>query len=639
MQTYGNWDIQELPLSSPYFYTQLEQFLASNGLRMEKLDRYLTVQADGKILAGAGLYKDIIKCVAVAQEARSEGLVAPLVSRLIADASASGIHNLKVFTKPENQAIFESLGFRLLAEAPKAVLMENGKGLERYCEYLKGFRRPGRSGVIVMNSNPLTLGHKYLIDKASEQVDNLYIIPVKEDLSLFPYSERLEMIRLASEKGTEVCSASAKNYADATAEHTSIPNSYNVTVLEGSDYIISEATFPTYFLKEKSDAAETQMLLDLDLYSRWIAPALDASVRFVGSEPLDALTAQYNTLIPNAVIIPRLEMASAGPAASENYFFGRCQKNQFPEAIANLTHADAISASKVRKALEEGSFREAASMCPESTWPYLLGQLAERALRLELDTPMKPGLVCPDSCGAHKDMDYALMLKGISAIRPFFPQMVMAASADELRQLGIDAEKAMMAATCGVNTHRGAIFCLGLALNAAGREMESPAAEELMQKRLVEIAQAVFCKQLTDNQFHSTFMGARRIAATGYKELFEDWLPYYRALRGKEVFSSAKNNADAPEKTSSPLQTADAPEKYRQATLLRIMSTLDDTCVVKRVGPERAEAVKGEAASLLENWSEEKLKDLCARYAQEGISPGGAADMLALTIFIDSIIL
>ena len=471
MQTYGNWDIQELPLSSPYFYTQLERFLASNGLRMETLDRYLTVQADGKILAGAGLYKDIIKCVAVAQEARSEGLVAPLVSRLIADASASGIHNLKVFTKPENQAIFESLGFRLLAQAPKAVLMENGKGLERYCEYLKGFRRPGRSGVIVMNSNPLTLGHKYLIDKASEQVDNLYIIPVKEDLSLFPYSERLEMIRLASEKGTEVCSASAKNYADATAEHTSIPNSSSITVLEGSDYIISAATFPTYFLKEKSDAAETQMLLDLDLYSRWIAPALDASVRFVGSEPLDALTAQYNTLIPNAVIIPRMEMGTEICSASaKNYH----------DATAEHTSVPVISASRVREALEEGRFREAASMCPESTWPYLLGQLAERALRLELDTPMKPGLVCPESSGAHKDMDYALMLKGISAIRPFFPKMAMAKSADELRQLGIEAEKAMMEATGGVNTHRGAIFCLGLALNAAGREMESPATEELM---------------------------------------------------------------------------------------------------------------------------------------------------------------
>ena len=602
-------------MSSPYFYTQLEQFLASNGLRMERLDRYLTVQADGKILAGAGLYKDIIKCVAVAQEARSEGLVAPLVSRLIADASASGIHNLKVFTKPENQAIFESLGFRLLAEAPKAVLMENGKGLERYCEYLKGFRRPGRSGVIVMNSNPLTLGHKYLIDKASEQVDNLYIIPVKEDLSLFPYSERLEMIRLASEKGTEVCSASAKNYADAPAEHTSIPNSSNVTVLEGSDYIISAATFPTYFLKEKSDAAETQMLLDLDLYSRWIAPALDASVRFVGSEPLDALTAQYNTLIPNAVIIPRMEMGTEICSASA--------KN-YADATAEHTSVPVISASKVRKALEEGSFREAAEMCPESTWPYLLGQLAERALRLELDTPMKPGLVCPESSGAHKDMDYVLMLKGISAIRPFFPKMAKAKSADELRQLGIEAEKAMMEATGGVNTHRGAIFAFGLTLNAVMRATQLPYTEEVMQNALCQIAQGIFDNQLKDNTLVTTHFltGARKMAAEGYKELFEDWLPYYRTLlRGKEVFSSAKNYADATEKTSFPLQML----------LLRIMSTLEDTCVIKRVGYEKAQQVKQEAAV-------GQLQEMCARYAQEGISPGGAADMLALTIFIDSII-
>ena len=628
MQTYGNWDIQELPLSSPYFYTQLEQFLASNGLRMEKLDRYLTVQADGRILAGAGLYRDIIKCVAVAQEARSEGLVAPLVSRLIAEAAASGIHNLKVFTKPENRAIFESLGFRLLAQAPKAVLMENGKGLERYCEYLKGFRRPGRNGVIVMNANPLTIGHKYLIDKASEQVDNLYIIPVKEDLSQFSYAERLEMI-----KAVVAGPAASENYffgrcqknqfTEAIANPTHATTS-NVTVLEGSDYIISAATFPTYFLKDLSDASDTQMLLDLDLYSRWIAPALDASVRFVGSEPLDALTAKYNTLIPNAVIIPRLEMASAGPAASENYFSGRYPKSQFPEAIANPTHADAISASKVRKALEEGSFREAAEMCPESTWPYLLGQLAERALRMELDTPMKPGLVCPDSCGAHRDMDYALMLKGISAIRPFFPKMALAASADGLRRLGIEAEEAMMKATGGVNTHRGAIFAFGLALNARGDS-----------ERMAELAKGICGSNRTP--------GARSMALDGYKMLFEDWLPFYRT------------------------------EKDIIKTLLRIMSTLEDTCVIKRVGNEKAQIVKQEASARLtavvagptaeENYffgrcqknqfssananpahattasyAEAFLREMCARYAQEGISPGGAADMLALTIFIDSII-
>ena len=69
-----------------------------------------------------------------------------------------------------------------------------------------------------------------------------------------------------------------------------------------------------------------------------------------------------------------------------------------------------------------------------------------------------------------------------------------------------------------------------------------------------------------------------------------------------------------------------------QMTLLRIMSTLDDTCVIKRVGYDRAQEVKREAALA------DAIEDMCIRYAQEGISPGGAADMLALTIFFDSII-
>ena len=70
---------------------------------------------------------------------------------------------MKVFTKPENRSVFESLGFRVLAEAPKAILMENGRGLEDYCRYLRAHQAPG---VIVMNANPFTLGHKYLIEQA-----------------------------------------------------------------------------------------------------------------------------------------------------------------------------------------------------------------------------------------------------------------------------------------------------------------------------------------------------------------------------------------------------------------------------------------------------------------------------------------
>ena len=204
MQSYSKHNIQELPLSSSFFRKKVESFLGENGLRMEDVDVYCVIENEsGNILAGAGIRKDIIKCIAVAPEARSEGLVAPLVSHLISLAASKGILELKLFTKPETQAIFESLGFRVLASAPKAILMENGRGLERYCAYLRSQRREGRCGVVVMNANPFTLGHRYLLEQASKQVDTLYVIPVKEDVSLFPYAERLEMIKFAVMPGSK----------------------------------------------------------------------------------------------------------------------------------------------------------------------------------------------------------------------------------------------------------------------------------------------------------------------------------------------------------------------------------------------------------------------------------------------------
>ena len=551
MEPFETIDIQELPLSVPTIRRQVEDFLGSNGLRLGEVDLYLAVLSEeGAILAGGGLQRDILKCLAVSAEARSLGLSVPLISRLISVASERGYTNVKVFTKPENRSVFESLGFKLLAEAPKAILMENGRGLEEYCDYLRGHRA---SGVIVMNANPFTLGHRYLVEQASlsfrapEGRRNLTIIPVKEDASRFPYTERLAMIRTG---------------CDGVAD-----------VVEGSDYQISAATFPTYFLKNLSDAAETQMRLDIDLFGRHIAPALGAHVRFVGTEPADPLTARYNALMKE--LLPKY-----GVEVVE---------------ISRLTDLESpVTATRVRSLLDAGQFKAASALTPESTWPYLLADLAERALKMELDTPLKPGLVGPDSVGAHKDMDYDVMRKGIAAIRPFFARMAMAGTPDELRQLGIDAEAAMLAATGGVNTHRGAIFALGLAL------YRHPMAET-----------AARLDNGASKRREAGIRGAMQMAKDGYKELFEDWLPYYRGIKAEEY--------------------------GLQKTLLRIMATLDDTCVIHRVGYERAMAVKAEAKALAERFDMGKLKTMCSSYAAEGISPGGAADMLALTIFIDSI--
>lgn len=572
MQTYRNLDIVEMPLSSPFFRKKVESFLGANGLRMEAMDVYYTLQnSEGDILSGAGLSGDVIKGVAVSESARSEGLLPPLLSHVIAQ---SGRSNLKVFTKPEYRTVFESLGFRVLASAPEAILLENGRGLESYCAYLEKFRRPGRTGVVVMNANPFTLGHRYLLEQAASQVDTLFVIPVKEEGQLFPYAERLEMIRSVSLPG--------------------------VVVLEGSDYQISSATFPTYFLKDLSSAAETQMRLDIDLFSKHIAPALEAAVRFVGSEPSDALTARYNALMQE--MLP-------GSGVEVLEITRRCTSGDVP-----------ISASSVRALLASGRYRDAAALTPAATHPYLLAALADRALRLELDTPYKPGLVGPDGPGAHTDMDYAIMQRSIAALRPFWSRMAMAPDAAALRSLGIEAEEAMLKATGGVNTHRGAIFCLGLALFARG--MESVDTEDDMQKDLCKIARVVLRNQLTDSNLHFTppshgqaavrqygVTGARELALSGYLPLFQDWLPFYRSLPREN-----------------------APELL---TLLRIMSTLDDTCVIHRVGYERAQEVKREAKALLE--SSGLTGHLCEAYAAEGISPGGAADMLALTILIDSI--
>ena len=113
--------IQEIPLGGAFFRKRVEAFLRSNSLRMEAMDSYYAIMdADENILAGAGICDDVIKCVAVSEEARSQGLMLPLISHIV---SLSSGRNLKVFTKPEYQAVFESLGFRQIAAAPKAVLM------------------------------------------------------------------------------------------------------------------------------------------------------------------------------------------------------------------------------------------------------------------------------------------------------------------------------------------------------------------------------------------------------------------------------------------------------------------------------------------------------------------------------------
>lgn len=582
--------ISEAPLSLNSVRRRVEAFLAANGLRLAPLDRYVVVTRDedgDEILAGGGLDGNVIKCVAVSESARSEGLMNILVSRLIAIAREEGRESVKAFTKPENEGIFKSLGFALIASSPNAILMENGRGgLPEYRKYLASLARPGRNGAIVMNANPFTKGHRYLVEQAASQVDNLYVIVVKEDRSRFPYVERKAMIE-AGCAGLD-----------------------NVVVCEGSDYAISAATFPTYFLKKLDDATDTQIALDLDLFVNHIAKPLGVTVRFAGSEPEDALTRRYNELM--AEILPGTSVAVVRQAR---------RPIDFVEIPRLEQKGKPLSATSLRLALDKGGFKEAMEYIPESSIPYLVADLAERALRLELDTTPKPGLVDRQDNGAHKDMDYALMSKSISALKPYLTRLAVESAKDidpaKIKEIGIEAEIAMLKATGGVNTHKGALFCIGLSVAAASNlasatgSVEAYSFKELVSRAASEIPAARGTHGAEAKRSFKA-VGALENARAAYPELFADWLPYYRSLEG-DPFRCHK-------------------------TLLHIMTTLDDTNILHRRGAEGLAHAEAEAARLLEDFSESGLSSLNKDFIRENISPGGSADMLSLTIFIESII-
>lgn len=573
---YNEYEIRPLPLSVASCREQVERFLSDNGLRLDDIDYYAGVfrQGDDTLLAGGGLKGDVVKCVAVGSMLRAEGFSSRLVSHLLSEANGHAHSSLKVFTKPENEHVFADLGFKTIARAGRAILMENGDGLKKYKEYLGGLLQSAGPvvGAIVMNANPFTRGHRYLVEKAARQCGQLFVIIVSEDCSQFTYAERLSMVR------------------DGVADLE------NVCVVEGSSYAVSSTTFPTYFIKEQTEGTETQIELDLDLFARHIAPALGVNVRFVGSEPTDALTRRYNERM--AEELPRRGIG-----------------------VVEVERLQGISASIVRRQLADGGFAAAVDMAARSSYPYLLGWLATKALQSELDLTPKPGLVDRRDSGSHADMDYALMQKSIQALRPFMAALAKEAAtqldASRLRAIGMEAERAMLEATHGVNTHRGALFALGLSVAAASHllHQHGPLHAESLRSEIARVASSFPVPVETHGRMvheRHGVGGALQGAQAAWPMLFADWLPFYRQLAGDEYAA--------------------------HKTLLRIMATLDDTNIYYRAGADTAQRVKNDAQRLLEGFTLYGLKDLNSRFVRKNISPGGCADMLALTLFFHSIL-
>lgn len=573
----SEFEIRQLSLHDRRSRKKVEDFLALNELRLDEVDSYYGIfrLEEEEILAGGGLKRDIIKCVAVREELREEHLFNMLVSHLMSVAREEGHFSCKVYTKPKNLAIFQSLGFKLIAQSPQALFMENSlTELNRYKAHLveasdrhKGERR----GLIIMNANPFTKGHRYLVETAAAQVDQLFVVVVKENRSMFDYKYRLEMV----ESGC----------ADIANAH----------VLEGSDYQISEATFPTYFLKQVTDATDEHIRLDLDVCLRHIVPSLGITHRFVGSEPTDRLTARYNELMHEVLEPQGVEVVE----------------------VERLTLKDmVINASRVRQV------GDLSLLFPTSV-PFVLGVLAAQAMRDELNLKGKPGLIGPDDNGSHSDMNYEVMMRSINAIEPYLVKLAQLSYSDEMpavtivTSIGLQAESAMLEATGGVNTHKGAIFALGMMVAGIAHSVYRLHQVDVAKIReaIMTLAQGMPATSDTHGaavrQKHHV-KGALDMALEGYAQLFEDWMPYFQQVKEDE--------------------------QARLRLLLHIVSTLEDNNLYHRGGAELTLESQQRCAQVADNFRIEDNEALAEWMKKHNMSPGGSADMLALSLFAAHII-
>jgi len=284
------------------------------------------LEDDNGIAATGSRCGNILKYIAVSPAHRGENLTAKVITELQKNAFSAGVRRLFLYTKPKNLMMFEPLSFYTIAQTDKVLLMENRRdGIERFLASVPKYE--GRIGAVVMNCNPFTRGHRFLIEKAAAQCDRLYVFVLSEDRSEFPADDRLELVK------------------NGTADLE------NVTVCTTGDYLISSATFPDYFLRERTDISAAQCELDCAVFAAHFAKTLNITVRFAGSEPESQVTECYNRTMERC--LPPLGVEFA----------------EIPRA--QTADGTVISAKAVRSLLHKNSPDELHRLVPDTTFEYL----------------------------------------------------------------------------------------------------------------------------------------------------------------------------------------------------------------------------------------------------------------------------
>lgn len=337
----SNYSIAKIYPNDRFANSQIEKLLQEEGIRRDPNLNYTCgmYDEDMNIIATGSLFGNTLRCMAVSHLHQGEGLMNEIVTHLIEIQFERGNTHLFLYTKCDTAKFFGDLGFSEIARvSDQLVFMENKRtGFSDYLRKLQNncSKNAQNIAALVMNANPFTNGHLYLVEKAAAENDILHLFMVSEDASLVPYSVRKRLIMEATSHLPNIC------------YHDSGP------------YIISNATFPSYFQKDESSVITGHALLDLTIFKS-IAQTLHINRRYVGEEPTSQVTGIYNQIMAEelpksdieCIIVPRLEY-----------------------------NGTAISASTVRQAIHDGKIDSIKPLVPEATYKFFTNSEADEIIK------------------------------------------------------------------------------------------------------------------------------------------------------------------------------------------------------------------------------------------------------------------
>ena len=288
---------------------------------------YSILVYDGdKLIATASLANNVMKCFLVIKEYKNQNITNLMFSHLVNYLSQLNIYHYFVYTIPSNELIFTSLNMKTIVMTMNTILLEGGDEINNVLAELKKEYAVSnnKKAAVIINANPMTYGHLYLIETAAKENKEVLVFVVSEDLSSFPFVDRFEIIKKAT----------------AHLE--------NITVLPTLSYLVSKITFPKYFLKEDQLIKDEQTLVDVLVYKEYYEKIFNIVIRYLGEEPFSFNTNKYNKVLKTYLgsHIKIIKRKKVGP--------------------------EIVSASLVRKLLKENNLKEIKKYVPLATYEYLV---------------------------------------------------------------------------------------------------------------------------------------------------------------------------------------------------------------------------------------------------------------------------